>query len=75
MSRGPVKLPPADSELSRLVELLCDAAIAPAERDRLESLLASDRDARLYYLAYLDLHARASGTCAAGKGSHRVALA
>ena len=59
MSRSRVKLPPSDSELARLVELLCEGTIRPAERDRLESLLADDRDARLYCVAYLDLHARA----------------
>jgi hypothetical protein len=57
MSRAPVKLPPVDSELARLVEAMCDGTIAPTERDRLESLLAGDRDAKLYYVAYMDLHA------------------
>ncbi len=58
MNRNPIKLPPADSELVRLVELMCDGVIAPAERDRLESLLENDRDAKLFYIAYLDLHAQ-----------------
>ena len=57
MSRSSVKLPAADSELARLVEAMCDGTIAPGERDRLESLLADDRDAKLYYVAYMDLHA------------------
>ncbi len=57
MSLSSVILPPAESELARLVELMCDSAIAPAERDRLESLLTGDREAQLYYVAYLDLHA------------------
>ncbi len=58
MNHNPIKLPPADSELVRLVELMCDGAISPAERDRLESLLENDRDAKLFYIAYLDLHAQ-----------------
>ncbi len=58
MNRNPIKLPPADSELVRLVELMCDGAISPAERDRLELLLENDRDAKLFYIAYLDLHAQ-----------------
>ncbi|MCG2684291.1 MAG: hypothetical protein L6306_11850, partial [Planctomycetales bacterium] len=58
MSRTPVILPAADSELARLVESICDGTIAPAERDRLESLLTDDRDAKLYYVAYLDMHAQ-----------------
>ncbi len=58
MSRGTVKLPPADSELARLVESMCDGAITPAEGRRLESLLAGDREAQLFYVAYLDLHAQ-----------------
>ena len=58
MSREAIKLPAADSELARLVESMCDGTITPAEGDRLESLLADDRDAKLYYVAYLDLHAQ-----------------
>ncbi len=53
-----VKLPPADSELARLVESMCDGTITPAEGRRLESLLAGDREAQLFYVAYLDLHAQ-----------------
>jgi hypothetical protein len=58
MSRTPLKLPPADSELARLVESFCDGTITPAEGRRLESLLAGDREAQLFYVAYLDLHAQ-----------------
>ena len=58
MNRNPVQLPPVESELARLVELMCDGAISPAERDRLESLMENNRDAKLFYIAYLDLHAQ-----------------
>jgi hypothetical protein len=54
----PIMLPPADSELVRLVELMCDGVISPTERDRLESMLEGSCDAQLYYVAYLDLHAQ-----------------
>ncbi|MEN6449241.1 MAG: NPCBM/NEW2 domain-containing protein [Thermoguttaceae bacterium] len=58
MSDNPVKLPAADSELARLVEAMCDGTITPDEGQRLESLLAGDRNAQLFYVAYLDLHAQ-----------------
>ena len=58
MSHDPVRLPPAESELSRLVESMCDGTIVSRERDRLELLLENDRDAQLFYVAYLDLHAQ-----------------
>ena len=58
MSCEAIKLPPADSELVRLVDAMCDGAISPAERDRLESLLTDDLAAKRYYVAYLDLHAQ-----------------
>ena len=57
MNRKSFTLPPADGELARLVEAMCDGAITAAERDRLESLLAADRDAMLYYVAFFDMHA------------------
>ena len=58
MSHDSVRLPPAESELSRLVESMCDGTIVSQERDRLELLLENDRDAQLFYVAYLDLHAQ-----------------
>jgi hypothetical protein len=58
MIHDPVLLPPADSELAQLVELMCDGAIDAPQRDRLESLLENDRDAKLFYVAYLDIHAQ-----------------
>lgn len=58
MSLDPVRLPSADSELAQLIDLMCDGAITPDERDRLESLLENDRDAKLFCIAYLDLHAQ-----------------
>jgi len=66
MNRNSIKLPPADSELVRLVELMCDGIITPAERDRLELLLENDRDAKLFYIAYLDLHAHMQWTMREG---------
>jgi|GEM_PF-5233465 len=58
MSRTTVELPPIDSELATLVDALCEGAITPDDRDRLEAILAGDRNAKLYYVAYLDLHAQ-----------------
>ena len=59
MSRSRVKLPPSDSELARLVELLCEGTIRPAERDRRGVAAGRRPGRRLYCVAYLDLHARA----------------
>jgi ferric-dicitrate binding protein FerR (iron transport regulator) len=44
-------------ELSRLLSTLCDGELTEADHLRLEELLA-DREARTFYLQYLDLHAR-----------------
>jgi hypothetical protein len=58
MTGKSIALPPADGELARLVELMIDGTIAPADRDRLELLLAEHRAAQLFYVACLDLHAQ-----------------
>ena len=58
MSHDSVPLPPAESQLSRLVESMCDGTILSDERDQLELLLEKDRNAQLFYIAYLDLHAQ-----------------
>ncbi|MBN1394305.1 MAG: NPCBM/NEW2 domain-containing protein [Pirellulales bacterium] len=58
MSSASINLPPADDELARLVESYCDGAISSGERDRLELLLSGGRDAKLFFVAYLDLHAQ-----------------
>jgi hypothetical protein len=50
--------PTADSDLWALVESLVDGAAAPAERGRLEARLRAEPQARLFYVAYLDLHAQ-----------------
>ncbi|QEL14970.1 hypothetical protein [Limnoglobus roseus] len=46
------------TELRRLLTLLFDGALGDSDRGRLESLLASDTDARRLYLEYADVHAR-----------------
>jgi hypothetical protein len=50
-------LPPADDELWLLVEAMVDGAVTPGERERLEGRLRAEPQARLFYVAYLDLHA------------------
>ena len=46
-----------NDELRGLVDAYLEGTIAPAERDRLESLLGSDPAARDFYVSYADLHA------------------
>ena len=58
MIRDPVPLPPADSELARLVELMCDGAIDAPQRDRLESLLENDKAAVAGRVDVLVCHGR-----------------
>ncbi len=53
-----VQSAPADGQLWGLVAAMCDGTIAPADLARLESLLRSDENARLFYAAYMDLHGR-----------------
>jgi hypothetical protein len=50
-------LPPTDAELWSLVEAMVTGAATTAERDRLEARLRVEREARLFYVSYLDLHA------------------
>ena len=58
MTQDSILLPPADSELMRLVEAMCEGTITAHQTVRLESLLCVSRDAKLFYLAYLDMHAQ-----------------
>jgi hypothetical protein len=51
------QLPPTDDELWSLVEAMVDGAATAAERERLEARLRAEPQARLFYVAYLDLHA------------------
>jgi hypothetical protein len=56
---GPTdKLPPADDALWALVEGVVADTATPADRARLEERLRADPQARLFYVAYLDLHAQ-----------------
>jgi hypothetical protein len=57
MSEQPTPLPPADEELWSLVEALVEGSATPEQRDRLETRLRADPQARLFYVAWLDLHA------------------
>lgn len=47
-----------DNELWSLTEAMCDGTIRVEEKDRLEALLRSGEEARLFYAAYMDLHGR-----------------
>jgi hypothetical protein len=58
MGRVVVMSPELQSELERLLSALCDGVLTDAQRARLELLLDTDAECRLYYLEYLDLHAR-----------------
>jgi hypothetical protein len=51
-------LPAADGDLWALVEAIVDGAATAAERDRLETRLRAEQQARRFYVAYLDLHAQ-----------------
>src|SRR5437868_12494240 len=51
-------LPPADGELWSLVETFVEGGAAPDEGRRLEDRLRGEPAARIFYVAYLDLHAQ-----------------
>ena len=51
-------LPPTDDLLWSLTEAMCDETITPEDLERLETLLRTDEDARLFYAGYMDLHGR-----------------
>ena len=57
MTAAKEPLPSGDEELWSLVEAFVTETASPAQRDRLEARLRSDRQARLFYISYLDLHA------------------
>jgi hypothetical protein len=50
-------MPHADGELWALVETLVEGTATAVERERLEARLDAEAQARLFYVAYLDLHA------------------
>jgi hypothetical protein len=56
------QLPAADSELWALVEAIVEETATAEERDRLEARLRAEPQARLFYVAYLDLHAHLQWT-------------
>jgi hypothetical protein len=58
MSECSQQLPLADDELWSLVEALVTGSATPRERDQLEVRLRTEPPARLFYVAYLDLHAQ-----------------
>ena len=51
-------LPPADGELWSLVETFVEGGATPDECRRLEDRLRGEPAARMFYVAYLDLHAQ-----------------
>jgi len=51
-------LPPIDEQVWSLTEAMCDGTITSDDLERLESLLRTDEDARLFYAGYMDLHGR-----------------
>jgi hypothetical protein len=52
------QLPPPDHGLWSLVEALVDGTATAAERDQLAARLRVEPETRLFYVAYLDLHAQ-----------------
>jgi hypothetical protein len=56
------QLPPGDGELWSLVEALVEGTATAGERGRLEARLRAGDQARLFYVAYLDLHAHLQWT-------------
>jgi hypothetical protein len=58
MSEQPPPLPPPDEELWALVEAFVEGSATAAQRDRLETRLRTEPPARLFYVAFLDLHAQ-----------------
>jgi hypothetical protein len=57
MSASHDKLPTADGEMWSLVEEFVAGTATPAQQERLEARLHAEESARLFYVAYLDLHA------------------
>lgn len=51
-------LPPADTALRALLEALCEGSLSESQCAELDRRLLNDRDAQLYYLAYVQLDAR-----------------
>ena len=61
------------SELTGLLEALCDDCLSPAQTARLEQLVLADRDARRLYLEYIDLHGTLHWDTAQSGNSESVA--
>jgi hypothetical protein len=57
MSERRDRLPSADDELWSLVDAHAAGTLTVAERDRLEARLHAEPEARLFYVAYMDVHA------------------
>ena len=57
MNETSASLPPADDELWSLVEAFVAGTAAEDDRLRLEARLRSEPQSRVFYVAYLDLHA------------------
>ncbi len=53
----PAGRPAADLELRELIAAMCNGTATPAERDRLEQLLADNEDAQFEYLSFAEVHA------------------
>jgi hypothetical protein len=58
MSEGKPQRPAADGELWSLAEVFVEGTATAAERRRLEERLRGEPLSRLFYVAYLDLHAQ-----------------
>ena len=58
MTQTRASLPPADDELRSLVEAFIAGEATNDERLRLEARLRSEPPSRVFYVAYLDLHAQ-----------------
>lgn len=53
---APAVLPLADEELWSLVEAFVEGDATTTQRNRLEARLRTEPPARLFYVAFLDLH-------------------
>lgn len=59
------------SEIAQLAALLCDGELAPAQRARLEELVATSAEARRFLVEYLQLHGELLWDRASGAGTER----
>jgi hypothetical protein len=63
------------SELTDLLEALCESRLTPAEAARLESLALADREALRYYVRYVELHGLLHWDVAGGAAAFETAPA